>query len=258
MPPLSLHTSLARRIAERLRLDVLNDERGNLYLGATAPDIRVITRWERERTHFFDLDNFDAQDAVGEFFRTHPSLSDPTQVTPPTCAFVAGYVSHLVLDATWIDHIYRPYFGRDSDLGGNLRANVLDRALQFSLDSDTRNDDQLMADVVREVACCDLDIDLGFIDRDTLREWHRVISDFAQTRPDWDRFKGRIMRHLNEGSEVNEDLPAGEAGFEELARELPDLVDETLRYLSRERIKEWMNESLDESVAAVQEYLKCA
>ncbi|HUF53973.1 MAG TPA: zinc dependent phospholipase C family protein [Dehalococcoidia bacterium] len=252
MPPLSLHTSLARRIAERLRLDVLNEERGNLYLGATAPDIRVITRWERERTHFFDLDNFDAQDAVGEFFRTHPSLSDPKQVTPAACAFVAGYVSHLVLDATWIDHIYRPYFGRNSDLGGGLRANVLDRALQFSLDADTRDNAELMADVVREVACCDLEIDLGFIDRETLGEWHRVISDFAQTRPDWDRFKSRIVRHLGDsGAEVTED-------FDELTRDLPELVDETLRFLSRERIEEWMNESLDASVGAVREYMQCA
>lgn len=252
MPPLSLHTSLARRIAERLRLDVLDDQRGNLYLGSTAPDIRVITRWERERTHFFDLEDFGEQDTVGEFFRTHPSLADPTEVSPATCAFVAGYVSHLVLDAAWIDHIYRPHFGRDSDLGGNLRANVLDRALQFSLDADTRDNQQLMADVVREVACCDLDLDIGFIDAETLREWHRVISDFAQSRPDWDRFKSRILRHLGEtGGDVTED-------FDELTRELPDLVDETLRYLSRDRIDEWMEESLRESVAAVKEYLQCA
>jgi hypothetical protein len=240
MPPLSLHTSLARRIAERLRLDVLNDERGNLYLGSTAPDIRVITRWEREKTHFFDLENFDDQDTVGDFFREHPSLADPTQVTPATCSFVAGYVSHLVLDATWINHIYRPYFGRDSELGGNLRANVLDRALQFSLDSDTRDDSELMGEVVRDVAACDLDIDLGFIDGDTLRQWHRVISDFTQTRPDWDRFKSRILRHLGETEGDVQD------------------VDDLARYLSRERIEEWMNESMDESIAAVREYLQCA
>ncbi len=252
MPPLSLHTSLARRIAERLRMNVLDDERGNLYLGATAPDIRVITRWERSRTHFFDLNDFEDQDAVAGFFSANPSLADAAAVSQPTCAFIAGYESHLVMDANRIDHIYRPIFGRDSELGGDLRANILDRAMQFSLDSDTRDDDELMADVTEAVARCDLKLEIDFIDKDSLRKWRQVVSDFAQTRPDWDRFKSRIRRHL---ADTHGDI--GGDG-EELARSLPELVNETLRYLSRERLDEWMDESLEESVAAVREYLRCA
>ncbi len=256
MPPLSLHTSFARRIAERLRIAMLDEERGNLYLGATAPDIRVITRWERSRTHFYDLNNFEHQDAVADFFSTHPALADAAAVSPPTCAFIAGYVSHLVMDANWIDHIYRPFFGRDSELGGDLRANILDRAMQFSLDSDTRDDDELMAEVVEAVARCDLELEIDFIDRESLRKWHQVVSDFTQTRPDWDRFKSRIRRHLADtGGEVDGE---GEELAEELALSLPDLVDETLRYLSRERLDEWMDESLEESLTAVREYLRCA
>jgi hypothetical protein len=231
---------------------VLNEERGNLYLGATAPDIRVITRWERTRTHFFDLNNFEHQDAVADFFGANPSLADATAVSPPTCAFIAGYISHLVMDANWIDHIYRPFFGRDSELGGDLRANILDRAMQFSLDSDTRDDDELMADVVEAVTRCDLELEIDFIDKDALRKWRTIVSDFAQTQPDWDRFKSRIRRHL---SDTGGDA---EGEGEELARSLPDLVDETLRYLSRQRLDEWMDESLEESVAAVREYLRCA
>ncbi len=255
MPPLSLHTSFARRIAERLRTNVLDDERGNLYLGATAPDIRVITRWERTRTHFFDLNNFEHQDAVADFFSANPTLAASDAVKPPTCAFIAGYVSHLVMDANWIAHIYRPFFGRDSELGGNLRANILDRAMQFSLDSDTRDDDELMAEVVEAVARCDLKLEIDFIDQEVLRKWHKVVSDFAQTRPDWDRFKSRIRRHLADTDDEQGDL---DGDGEELARSLPELVDETLRYVSRERIDEWMDESLEESVAAVREYLRCA
>jgi len=252
MPPLSLHTSFARRIAERLRAPVLDDERGNLYLGATAPDIRVITRWERARTHFFELDNFDHQDAVGDFFRAYPALADAGGVSPATSAFIAGYISHLVMDSTWIGTIYRPFFGRGSELGGDLRANILDRALQFSLDTDTRSDEELMLDIVQTVALCDLDLEIDFIDRDTLRNWHGIVTDFASTQPDWNRFKERTRKHLADtGIEAD-----GECA--ELARSLPELVDETLRYLSRERLDEWMDESLDQSVAAVREYLQCA
>ncbi len=257
MPPLSLHTSLARRIAERLRTAVLDDERGNLFLGATAPDIRVITRWERSRTHFFDLNDFEHQDAVAGFFGANPALADAAAVSQPTCAFIAGYVSHLVMDANWIAHIYRPFFGRDSELGGDLRANILDRAMQFSLDSDTRDDDELMAEVTEAVARCDLDMEIDFIDKESLHKWRQVVSDFAQTRPDWDRFKSRIRRHIADTDAGGNGEHEGEE-LAELARSLPDLVDESLRYLSRERLNEWMDESLEESVAAVREYLRCA
>ena len=41
MPPLALHTAIAKDIADRLNLATLDDERGSLYLGSTAPDIRV-------------------------------------------------------------------------------------------------------------------------------------------------------------------------------------------------------------------------
>jgi hypothetical protein len=252
MPPLSLHTLFARRIAERLRLDLLDDERGNLYLGATAPDIRVITRWERSRTHFFDIDEYGHQDAVGGFFASYPALAEVGALANATQAFIAGYVSHLVMDESWINTIYRPFFGKDSELGGTLRANVLDRALQFSLDGELRSDDELMADIVRHVASCDLDLEIEFIDLETLRDWHRVIAGFAETKPDWDRFKQRTRAHLaDNGADADEDC-------EELARSLPDLVDETLRHVGQERLDDWMNDSLERSVAAVKDYLRCA
>ena len=44
MPPLALHTAIAKNVADALRLSALDDERGSLYLGSTAPDIRVMTK----------------------------------------------------------------------------------------------------------------------------------------------------------------------------------------------------------------------
>src|SRR3990172_6602042 len=93
MPPLGLHTVIAKEVGDRLRHRVLDAERGNLYLGATAPDIRVITRWERGRTHFFDLHNFDEQSGVAGLFSAYPRLGRPGSLLPGTAAFVAGYVT---------------------------------------------------------------------------------------------------------------------------------------------------------------------
>ncbi len=251
MPPLALHTLVAKQVADCLRLPLLDDERGSLYLGATAPDIRVITRWERQRTHFFDLSSFDEQSGVAGFFGANPGLASPGRLSARTAAFVAGYVSHLIMDEKWISAIYRPFFGERSPLGGSLRANIMDRALQFSLDADARSNQDVMLHVVEAVAGADLDLDIDFIDRETLRRWHEVIIEFVNRPPDWQRFRDRWKRHLGEAGF------ASEGELEELARSLPELVDEALRYLTPARVAECIQGSVEGCLAAVKEYLKC-
>jgi len=252
MPPLGLHTVIAKEVGDRLRHRVLDEERGNLYLGSTAPDIRVITRWERGRTHFFDLHNFGEQSGVAGLFAAYPGLHFPGSLNRATAAFVAGYVTHLVMDELWINTIYRPFFGQRSPLGGDLRANIMDRAIQFSLDRERRIDRDLMAHVVDAVARSDLALEIEFIDGDTLHRWKDVILDVVDHQPDWDRFRYIAGRHLRE---AGIDTPEQ---FEEFVRSLPDLADETLRYLTEERVKEFMDGAIDGSTAAVKEYMECA
>lgn len=252
MPPLGLHTVIAKEVADRLRHRILEADRGNLYLGSTAPDIRVITRWERGRTHFFDLSNFDEQSGVAGLFEAYPRLREPGDLSVATGAFVAGYLTHLVMDELWINTIYRPFFGERSPLSGGLRANIMDRALQFSLDRQRRIDRELMAHVLNEIARSDLALDIEVIDGETLGRWKEVILDVVNHPPDWERFRYIASRHLRAaGIETPEQ-------FQEFVRSLPDLVDETLRYLGEKRVREFMARSVEESLAAVKEYLQCA
>jgi hypothetical protein len=250
MPPLVLHTAIAKNVADELRISLLDSERGSLYIGATAPDIRVVTRWERARTHFFDLNNFDEQDGVAAFFEAYPALAGGA-IEAPTRAFVAGYLTHLVMDERWINSVYRPYFGERSPLGGDLRANIMDRALQFSMDCDRRGDAEFMAHVVGAVARCDLAFDIGFIDTETLGQWQRVITDMMNRTPDWERFRHGARRHLGYGESDG-------AEFEEMVRSIPELVDQTLRYLTVARVDDFLNDAEERSLAAVREYLVCA
>jgi hypothetical protein len=254
MPPLAVHTRIAKDTADALAAPSLDEQRGNLYLGSTAPDVRVITRWERERTHYFDIHNFGDQSGVEAFLAANPALAEAGALDPRTQAFIAGYISHLVVDELWIGTIYRPFFGERSPLGGTFRANVMDRALQFSLDADVRSDPDLMMHVLESVMRCDLDIDIGILDGETLRKWHEVITDFVQSQPDWERFRMRARRHLEESGRNG----GGDGDWEELTQSLPELVDETLRYLSRERIDQAIGESVDSSVRTVRAYLRCA
>ena len=251
MPPLALHTAIAKEVADRLQTSALDDERGSLYLGSTAPDIRVITRWERERTHFFDLDCFDEQSGVAGLFEAYPDLARVSLLNHPTRAFICGYLTHLVTDETWITTVYRPHFGQKSPLGGDLRANVMDRALQFSMDAERRRDRDLMLHVLDAVTRFEVGLDLELIDAGTLRKWRDVIADIVKHDPDWDRFRQGAKRHLKLDA-------SSENGVEEMLRSLPELVDETLRYLTPERVESFLDDSLKGSVEAVRDYLQCA
>ena len=55
MPQLGSHLYSAYAIAEMLDCKEIDRARGAYFLGATAPDVRVITRNDRAVTHFFDL-----------------------------------------------------------------------------------------------------------------------------------------------------------------------------------------------------------
>lgn len=251
MPPLAIHTVIAKQMAERLRAPALDEQRGNLYLGSTAPDIRVITRWDRQRTHFFDIHNFGEQSSARAFIDANPSLADAAPLSPGTQAFLAGYLSHLVVDEGWIGNVYRPFFGERSSLGGTLRANVMDRALQFSLDANLRADHELMSHVLAAVTSADLDMQIDFLDRKTIGKWREIISDYVQSEPNWERFRSRARQHLKDTGDESE------TGYMELAESLPALVGEALRHLSQKRIDEVMEASVVASVRVVKDYLSC-
>ena len=96
MPSLGSHLLRAYRVAERLGLPEIEADRGAFLLGATAPDIRVITRRDREDTHFFRLDDLADQDSVARMFRENPSLAMPSGLDAATtasyCALSASFL----------------------------------------------------------------------------------------------------------------------------------------------------------------------
>ena len=55
MPNLPTHMYLAYQVAEGLGRGEVHSQLGSCFLGCTAPDIRAMTKWPRERTHFAPL-----------------------------------------------------------------------------------------------------------------------------------------------------------------------------------------------------------
>ncbi|KPK21339.1 MAG: hypothetical protein AMJ76_02840 [Dehalococcoidia bacterium SM23_28_1] len=249
MPALALHAAVVKRVADQLRHRALDAEPGSLYLGSTAPDIHILMRWERERTHFFDLQELEDQSAVASMLETHPALAQPAELSPPTVAFVCGYISHLVMDEIWINDIYRPFFGRSSPLAGDDRADMMDRAVQYELDRQARADRQAMSHIVKEIAQPILDLNVGLISAGALGLWRELMVEALNHPPDWERFRffgGRALKVAG--------IDTPEA-FGEFVKTLPDLVAEATDYLGRERLDAFLEKSQNQGREAIKEYL---
>jgi hypothetical protein len=249
MPPLGVHVALARELSAEVQHPALNAEPGAYYLGATSPDIRVITRWDRAQTHFFDLDDFEHQSGVAAVFEGHPELADGAQLDEATVAFLCGYISHLEMDEAWIVDIYRPCFGERSPLKGDVLANLLDRVLQFELDRREREASGCFADVRSDLLASAVEVAIGFIDCDTLSRWRDVSADVLSHPPTWDRFGMIASRHLrNYGVESEEDA----AHF---LKNVPDLLDQSIREVTPERLATFQQRSRERALTAVRQYL---
>jgi hypothetical protein len=248
MPSLGSHLASARVLADRLADRSVDADRGSFLLGSTAPDIRVITRLDRDFYHFFDLDDFDQQDAPARLFEEHPQLAASVDLDVPTRAFVAGYLTHLVMDQDYIERVYRQHFS-SATWGDDARGNVLDRVLQFELDRREREDEAAwgeVRDVLRDATAV---ADVQFIAADTLGRWVEVVQDIGEQSASWDRFPRMMNRHLaNAGYSEDE--------IEEFSRNIPEILDETLTHVTDAAIRDFLDQTMDRALALVQEYLR--
>lgn len=249
MPSLGSHLARARQTAARLALPEVDADRGAFYLGATAPDIRVITRLDRAVTHFFDLKDFGDQDGVARMFEAHPALATPAGLDAATTAFIAGYLTHLVLDETFIAEVYRPSFGGLSPLKEDPKANVLDRALQYELDRRDREDEAAMAEVRAAIEATVPVSGIPFIADEHLVQWMTVSADVAGQAADYSRFRRMMMRHL-EGAGYDA------ATIEAACEDPHSLIREAFGVVSEERIERFWRDATDRMEARVRSYLR--
>lgn len=249
MPSLGSHLLRAYRVAERLELPEIEADRGAFFLGATAPDIRVITRRDREETHFFRLDELGGQDSVARMFRENPSLAMPSGLDAATTAFVAGYLTHLVLDETFIGQVYRPCFGAFSEIDQDPKSNVLDRALQYELDRRDRESTEAMARIRADLDRSGPVTGIPFIEDEYLVEWLNVSTDVAAQPPDYSRFRRMMTRHL---------AMAGydEATIEAACERPHDLVREAFGVLPSGLLERFWRDADEAMTERVRSYLR--
>ncbi|HEY7295035.1 MAG TPA: zinc dependent phospholipase C family protein [Dehalococcoidia bacterium] len=252
MPPIFFHMAVARDVRGGLNAPPIEEDRGAYYLGATTPDIRVLTRGDRRETHFFDLESLEHQDSVEEFLKTYANLANADRLDAQTAAFVAGYITHLVLDESYIETMYRPHFGQLSALGGSEQANMMDRLLQYELDRQRRERSDEVDEIRGALRGCSLAVDVGFLDSETLRRWQEVAIDMTRHPPDWERFRFQGGRHLRQAWMEDPDA------YGQFLETIPELLQQTIRHVSTAHVDSFLEQSRERAREAVERYLGCA
>ncbi len=248
MPPIAVHMVLAHQVGESLGAEKVDAGSGAYLLGSTTPDIRVLTRQDRFSTHFFDLSGPDHQDSVGEFLKANQQLVDPAGLNDETRAFVAGYITHLIMDQQYITGVYRRFFAQHDELGGKIRANVMDRLLQFEMER-IYGDPEVRRTISEALAGTIDTIDCGFVGPETLARWRDVAADVANRNMDWERMRGMIANHLRyAGLEEGETLTS-------FLDSLPELLDETIAHITDTEVQAFVDRATAAAGEAVERYL---
>jgi len=191
LPNIPTHIHLALDVSSKLGNSLGFGLLGPFLLGSTSPDIRAMTKTQRQDTHFASLDSLYITEGVDRLLDTYPQFTDSKRVSRHTQAFIAGYICHLIADQTWVIEIYRPYFGNYSLFSDPAEANVYDRALQLKLDSDCQ-DSVRAASYKLEGA--ELGVELPFINKETLKDWRAWVMKLCQTEFTWNRLKFMALR----------------------------------------------------------------
>ncbi len=250
MPNLPMHIHLANQVAGELDWVCLHDHVGSLFLGSTAPDIRAMTKWPRERTHFAHLAVEEVGTGTRAMFQRHPELSDPRTLSPATRAFVLGYISHLVADEVWITTVYRPYFGdRGMVTDSKPEAHIWDRALQLDMDRQSLAEMDGFRQAREAILCAEQDVNVGFIDSQALQEWGEWVRRFVGWDFTWERLRRALNRLYRDNDEVQRTV-------DRFLQDLPRSLDRVYDKIPREKLAAYRQKALDETVAQAREYMR--
>ena len=257
MPNPPAHINLASQVAKLLRHDAIDRNMGPFLLGSTSPDIRVITRKDRACYHFATLD-FDAVGAgVQGLFHSHPNLGDARAHSEPTQAFIAGYLTHLMADETWIANMFRPFFGNPAVFQDKALGLIMDRAMQLELDrrSWARIDPlrallgaspnaAAMSEAVTDAVAVD------FIPTQTLADWAQWVAANLDRGFSWERLRF-MARRIASGEE---DHPAYKLA-DDFVADADRGLERIYQHIPRTSPDQYEEAALASIADAVQDYL---
>ena len=252
MPNLPMHIYLAHQVAEQLDWGSIFDHIGSFYLGSTSPDIRAMTRWPRERTHFAPLSVRDVGTGSQNMFKLYPELLEESARSPATRIFLLGYICHLAADEVWITSIYRPNFditSKDSRLTDDqIEADIWDRAVQLDMDRLSLPDVSGPLDAGHAVSCGDTGVSISFFEEGLLSQWKERVSSFVGREFDWSRLKFALNRMYrdNDGVQIIVDR---------FLDRMPYSLEEVYQRIPEAKVENYRSEAVTATIAHIREFL---
>lgn len=248
MPNLPMHIYVASQVALELDWGFVHDNLGSCFLGSTAPDIRAMTKWDRERTHFSTLSVESVGYGTRRMFEYYPELADPGN-NQATRSFVLGYVSHLTADELWITTMFRPYFSNGRTLAKTEEeAQMWDRAVQLDMDRQAHLDLNGFNQASQAICAGEQGIAIDFISPEVLAEWRQWVARFMSWEFDWQRLKRALNRMYRDNDGV-------QALVDRFLAEMPGSLDAVYEKVTRERVEAYRLAAVEETLKQVKEYL---
>lgn len=251
MPNLPTHISLALQAASRVGHPVIDRHLGCFLLGSTSPDIRIMTKWKRDQTHFAPLNFEDVGAGAQGLFLTHPNLVDSSRISDPTKVFLSGYFTHLLSDETWIVEVYRPYFDGCHLFQDPVEANIFDRALQLEMDRAAWDELGDREQVRASLDGSESGVDVGFIDAETLGKWREWVTEFTTRDFTWERLRFATRR-------MYQDAPEAQETVDEFLRSVPDSLERIYDKIPEEYIAAYREKVVESSARLIKEYLNAS
>ena len=247
MPNLSAHTNLAILATRHLGDKCLDLDLKYFVLGTTAPDVRIITKSPRETYHFAPLDFNEIGAGKEGLLKKHPDLLSSAVTHNPTRAFIAGYITHLVLDESWITEMYRPYFGNNRVFLDPVYGKVLDRALQLELDLISRNDSDLVPSLLSQSIET---VDVNFIPPETQITWRKWVAEHLNQDFTWERLR-HMARRISSGIDNH---PAHRIA-DEFLNAMPESIERMHNYVSHKDLTDFKDRAIDRLANEVEDYV---
>ena len=247
MPNLPTHIQLAISAADRMRHTDLDSNLGYFYLGSTSPDIRALTKRARSEYHFVELDFETIGTGVEAMFAAHPELMDAAEHDGPMRAFIAGYITHLMADESYIVKMFRPYFGKPDSFETDAMAKVWDRALQLDFDRTAWDE---VKDSVEGVDADPANVHIEFLPQEDLEQWKEWVARVMSGGFSWERLRF-MARRISAGDEGHPAYIYAERFIQSVDESLDVLYD----HVPRSHVTEFRDEAVETIVASLRDYL---
>ena len=244
-----MHIYLADQVSQQLDLGYVHDHMGSCLLGSTAPDIRAMAKWDRQRTHFAPLSVGQVGTGTKEMFAQHPRLADHKSQTPETRAFILGYVCHLAADELWITTMFRTHFQEGSQgISNQLEGQIWDRALQLDMDRSVIEEDFFELDPDVLISGSEKSVLIEFLEDELLSEWRDWVLKFLGWDFSWDRLKRALNR-------MHRDDEGVQMVVDSFLTNMPESLEKIYQVVPRSMIESYKERVVVETLSQVREYL---